>query len=213
MEPHHPKNRKKHTHSYRNAGNKTGSKVTNDATGEIAAEASDGAGGGASAGVGGGSRRWACTHHPTRGQPPPPPATAPTAAPITTACDNFFATLTAACSALEARAPTVNPAQALRWSITLWGSESLRAGSERSRFWPGRAWSHLRRLSGDSSSESCCCSLQQQWQHSAMAPMTGCDPSKTRPQSLGLLEGDSLLNAAPATTCDLHVTYGVPWGA
>ena len=45
-----------------------------------------------------------------------------------------------------------------------------------------------------------------------MAPMTGCDPSEVRPQSLGLLEGDSLLNAAPAKTCDLHVTYGVPWG-
>ena len=45
-----------------------------------------------------------------------------------------------------------------------------------------------------------------------MAPMTGCDPSEVRPQSLGLLEGDSLLNAAPAKTCDLYVTYGVPWG-
>ena len=66
MEPHHPKNRKKKTHSYRNAGNKTGSKVTNDATGEIAAEASDGAGDGASAGAGGGSQSWAGTHHPHR---------------------------------------------------------------------------------------------------------------------------------------------------
>ena len=46
-----------------------------------------------------------------------------------------------------------------------------------------------------------------------MAPMTGCDPSDPRPQSLGLFEGDSLLNAAPAKTCDLHVTYGVSWGA
>lgn len=64
--------------------------------------------------------------HP--GQPPPPPATAPTAAPITTACDNFFATLTAACSALEARAPTVPPAQALRWSITLWGRRVVARG-------------------------------------------------------------------------------------
>ena len=45
-----------------------------------------------------------------------------------------------------------------------------------------------------------------------MAPMTGCDPSKARPQSLGLLEGDSLINAAPAKTCDSNVTYGVPWG-
>ena len=90
------------------------------------------------------------------------------------------------------------------------GSESRRAGSERSRFWPGRAWSHLRGLLGDSSSQSCCCSSQQQWQHSAMAPMTGCDPSEARPQSLGLLEGDSLLNAAPAKTCGFRVTYGAP---
>ena len=27
-----------------------------------------------------------------------------------------------------------------------------------------------------------------------------------------MLEGDSLLNAAPAKTCDLYVTNGVPWG-
>ena len=94
----------------------------------VAAEASDWAGDGDSAGAGGGSQRWACTHHPTRGQPPPPPATAPTAAPITTACDNFFATLTAACSALEARAPTVPPAQALWWSITLWGRRVVARG-------------------------------------------------------------------------------------
>ena len=53
---------------------------------------------------------------------------APTAAPITTVCDNFFATLTAACSALEARAPTVPPAQALWWSITLWGRRVVARG-------------------------------------------------------------------------------------
>ena len=64
--------------------------------------------------------------HP--GQPPPPPATAPTAAPITTACDNFFATLTAACSALEARAPTAPPARPCRWSITLGRERSSRGG-------------------------------------------------------------------------------------
>ena len=92
------------------------------------------------------------------------------------------------------------------------GSESRRAGSERSRFWPSRAWSHLRRLSGDSSSESCCCSLQQQWQHSAMAPMTGCNPSEARPQRLALLKGNSLLNAASTRLCGFDVTYGVPWG-
>ena len=45
--------------------------VTNDATSEIAAEASDGARGGAIAGVGGGSRRWTRTNHP----PNPRPAT------------------------------------------------------------------------------------------------------------------------------------------
>jgi hypothetical protein len=90
------------------------------------------------------------------------------------------------------------------------GLDSPRAGVREVKFWPGRAWSHLRRLPGESSSESCCCSLQQQWQHSAMAPMTGCDPSEDRPQSLGLLEGDSLLNAASTKLCGLNVTYGVP---
>ena len=38
--------------------------VTNDATGEIAAEASDGAGDKAGAGAGERSRWWACTHQP-----------------------------------------------------------------------------------------------------------------------------------------------------
>ena len=95
--------------------------------GEIAAEASDGAGDGASAGAGGGSLRWARTHHPARGRPLPAPATASAAAPTTSAGYTFPTTLTVACSALEAQAPTVPPARPCRWSRCGVG-ESSRGG-------------------------------------------------------------------------------------
>ena len=67
------------------------------------------------------------------------------------------------------------------------------------------------RFPGESGSESCCCSLQQQWQRPAMEPRRR-DPSDPRPQSSGFLDGDSLLNAASTKLCGFHVTYGVPLG-
>ena len=64
-----------------------------------------------------GARVGPATHHPVGGRPLPVPATASAAAPTTTAGYISPATLIVACSALEARAPTVPPAQVLRWSI------------------------------------------------------------------------------------------------
>ena len=67
------------------------------------------------------------THHPARGRPLPAPATASAAAPTTSAGYTFPTTLTVACSALEAQAPTVPPARPCRWSRCGFG-ESSRGG-------------------------------------------------------------------------------------
>ena len=121
---------------------------------------------------------------------------------------NFPATLTVACSALEAQAPTVPPARPCRWSRCAVG-QSSRGGPR------GQGSGQVER--GHTSADS----RASQAARAAAAPCSSSgnvqrwsprsrNPSDPRPQSLGLLEGGSLLNAAPAKTCDLHVTYGVP---
>ena len=83
--------------------------------------------------------------------------------------------------------------------------------SERLLFWPGQEWSHLRILLGDSSSEGCCCSLQQQFQLSAMAPMPPATRVTPDPRALACLKATAysvLLPRRRATYTLLMVPYG-----
>ena len=161
------------------------------------------------AGAGDRSRWWACTHHPTHGQPPPAPPTAPAAAPITTAGDAFSTTLMGVCSALEARAPTAPPA---RPGQSRWGSERPLRGVSRGQ---GSGQANCGNTVADSRASqakaaAAPCSSSSGGDEATHAARSR-DPRYPRPQSPGFLDGDSPLNAAPAKPCGFHVTYGAPW--